>query len=128
MKKLTGFKKVAVVKIYNSPYHYALYDNDIKIGDQILVSGTCKNVLTVDEIITLEEAETRCSKAIISEVICKVDLTNYNQRVANRKKAEELKKKMDKRISEMDEINKYIMYAEQDAELSNMLDEYKSLI
>lgn len=128
MNKLTGFKKVAVVKIGNIYYHFALYDDDINVGDNVLVSGSCKDIVTVNEIISSDEAKEITDKTIIAEVKCKVDLSKYNERVENRKKAEQLKKEMDKKIAEMDEINKYVMYAERNDELAKMLEEYKELV
>lgn len=128
MAKLTGFKKVAVVKIGSIDYHYALYDDDINVGDSVLVSGTNSKIVVVEEVISSDEAKARTDKTIISEVKCKVDLSKYNERVENRKKAEKLKQEMDKKIAEMDEINKYVMYAERNDDLAKMLEEYKELV
>lgn len=127
--KLTGFTKVAVIEICRSDYYYALYDNNINIGDKVIVSGRCSNsILEVKNILTLEETKEKFNKAITEEVMCKVDLTAYNTRVENRKKAEDLRKKMDQKIAEMDEINKYVMYAERNPELAKMLEEYRELV
>lgn len=51
----------------------------------------------------------------------------YEERVAKRKEATELKKKMDQVIKQMDESNKYEMYAERNPELKDMLETYKKL-
>ena len=129
--KLTGFKKVAAIKIGCVTYYYALYDDDIAVGDSVLVTGVCKDVCVVDEILTAEEAEEakeKTTKTIIAEVKCKVDLSAYETRVQNRKKAEELRKKMDQKIAEIDEMNKYVIYAEKNTELADMLAEYRELI
>lgn len=47
--KLKGFSKVAVIEYLGKDYHYALYDDDIKAGDNVLVSGALelKTTLTV---------------------------------------------------------------------------------
>ena len=68
------------------------------------------------------------SNDITAEVMCKVDLSLYETRVENRKKAEELRKKMDQKIAEMDEMNKYVVYAEKNPELAKMLEEYRELV
>ena len=47
---------------------------------------------------------------------------------AIRKKAEELRKEMDKKIAEMDVMNKYTMYAERNPELAKMLETYRELV
>ena len=128
MTKLTGYKKVASVKMSTGTYYYALYDENIVPGDSILVSCACEKVVTVEEVLTLEEAKSRMNKEITAEVKCKVDLSTYEQRVQNRIKATELRKEMDKKIAEMDELNKYNMYAEKNPELAEMLAEYKNLV
>lgn len=126
--KLTGFKKVAVIEINSCNYYYALYDDEIKAEDSVLVSGVHKGIVKIKEIITPEEVKERFNKNIIEEVMCKVDLSAYETRVNNRKKAEELRKEMDKKIAEMDEMNKYTMYAERNPELAKMLEEYRELV
>ena len=125
--KLTGYNKVAVIGMGNTDYHFALYDDDIQVGDRVLVTGN-GSIQTVKEVITKDESKERFNKDITAEVMCKVDLSAYENRIENRKKAEKLRKEMDKRIAEMAEINKYAMYAEKDDELAKMLAEYRELV
>ena len=126
MATLKGYYAVAETKQGNSHYSYAIYDdgNIYKVGDQIIVSGRCGAVLEITNILAPEEVTTN----ICAEVICKVNTTAYDERVKNRKKAEKLKKEMDKMIKAMDESKKYEMYAEENPELAEMLNEYKSLV
>lgn len=127
--KLTGYNKVAVIEINGTDYHFALYDDDIQVGDWVLVSGNCNaRLLMVKEVITKDEAKERFNKDITAEVICKVDLSAYDTRVENRKRAEKLRKEMDKKIAEMDEMNKYVLYAEKNEDLAKMLAEYRELV
>lgn len=131
MSKLTGFKAVAVVKQGYSDYHFAIYDDgmEYQVGDKVAVSGTNSGqLLTINEIVTPEEADRRFKGNITSEVIGIVDLFAYEDRVAKRKAAEELKKSMDKAIKEMQEVDKYEMYAKQNPVLKDMLDRYKDLV
>jgi len=127
--KLTGFNKVAVIEYNNTlDLHYALYDEDIKVGDDVLVTGKLSSqIRQIKDIITLDEAKKRYEDDIIAEVKCKVDLSAYDQRVKNRIKAAELRKEMDKKIAEMDEMNKYTVYAERNPELAEMLKQYQAL-
>lgn len=125
--KLTGYNKVAVIEMGNIDYHFALYDNDIQVGDRVLVTGNC-NIQTIKEIITKDEVKERYPKDITAEVMCKVDLSAYETRLENRKKAEKLRKEMDKKIAEMDEMNKYVLYAEKNEDLAKMLAEYRELV
>jgi hypothetical protein len=127
--KLTGFNKVAVIEYNNTlDLHYALYDEDIKVGDYVLVTGKLSSqIKKIKDIITLDQARERYKDDIIEEVKCKVDLSAYNKRVNNRIKAAELRIEMDKKIAEMDEMNKYTVYAERNPELAEMLKQYQAL-
>lgn len=126
MAVLKGYYTVAETKQGSSHYYYAIYNDGktYKVGDHVIVSGRCGDVLEITDILAPEEVMTN----ICAEVICKVDTTAYNKRIEKRKKAEELKKKMDKMIKAMDESKKYEMYAEENPDLAEMLNEYKSLV
>ena len=133
MAKLTGYYAVAVIEegtgCCKKDYYYAVFDdgNTYKAGDQVLVSGCNKDVLTIKEILTVPEAEASCPKNITAEIICRVDTSAYDQRVENRKKAEKLKKDMDAVIKQMDATKKYEMYAAENPELAALLDQYREL-
>ena len=125
--KLFGYKNVAVIEIANKDYFYALYDEDITVGDTVLVTGKAPEIYTVKDILTAEEGRERCSVDIIAEVKCKVDLSKYKQRVKNREEAIKLRQKMDAEIKKMDEMNKYEMYADRNPVLKEMLKQFKLL-
>lgn len=131
MAKLTGYKQVAAIKVGGSIYHYAIFDDGRAYcpGDKVIVSGAASGTVhTISEVIDAEEAANRMGKkSITAEVIGYVDTSAYDDRIAKRKEAEELKKKMDHIIKEMDENNKYEMYAERNPELKEMLETYKKL-
>ena len=125
--KLSGFKNVAVIEINGKDYNYALYD-EVKANDKVLVSGRmATDILTVKEVITVEEARERFVGDVVAEVKCKIDLSSYEQRVKNREEAVKLRKKMDEEIKKMDELNKYEMYAANNPVLKEMLEKFKEL-
>lgn len=126
MAVLKGYYAVAETKQGSSHYYYAIYNDGktYKVGDHVIVSGRCGDVLEITDILTPEEVMIN----ICAEVICKVDTSAYDERVKNRKKADKLKKEMDKMIKAMDESKKYEMYAEESPDLAEMLNEYKSLV
>ena len=129
--KLTGYKQVAAIKQGYSTYYYAIYNDGRKYypGDSVIVSGAASGMVQkIEEIVDPEEAASRMgNKSITAEVIAYVDTSAYEERVAKRKEATELKKKMDQVIKQMDESNKYEMYAERNPELKDMLETYKKL-
>ena len=102
--------------------------NTYKAGDQVLVSGCNKDVMTIKEILTVPEAEAGFTKILLQKLFAEVDNNlSYDQRVENRKKAEKLKKDMDAVIKQMDVTKKYEMYAAENPELAALLDQYKEL-
>ena len=129
--KLTGYKQVAAIKQGYSTYYYAIYDDGRKYcpGDKVIVSGAANGIIqTIEKIIDPETAVNRMgNKNITAEVIAYVDTSAYEERVAKRKEVEKLKKKMDQVIKQMEENNKYEMYAEKNPELKEMLNAYKRL-
>ena len=131
MAKLTGYKQVVAIKQGYSTYYYAIYDDGRKYypGDSVIVSGAASGTVhTIDEIIDPEEAASRMdNKNITAEIISYVDTSAYEERVEKRKAAEKLKKSMDKVIKQMEEDNKYEVYAERNPELKEMLEAYKKL-
>lgn len=130
--KLTGYKQVAAIKQGYSTYYYAIYDDGRKYcpGDSVIVSGAASGMVQkIEEIIDPEEAANRMgNKNITAEIVAYVDMSAYEERVEKRKAAEKLKKDMDKVIKEMDETNRYEVYAERNPELKEMLETYKKLI
>lgn len=129
MAKLTGFEKVAVIKQGYGVYHFAIYNDgfDYQPGDTVIVSGN-NQIQKIYEIITPEESIQRFDKNITAEVICKVDTSSYDNRVEDRKRAVDVKKKMDTMIKKMDETMKYEMYAERNPEFKELLEAYKELV
>lgn len=131
MAKLTGYKQIAAIKQGYSTYYYAIYDDGRKYypGDSVIVSGAASGMVQkIEEIIDPEEAANRMgNKNITAEIVAYVDMSAYEERVEKRKEVAELKKKMDQVIKQMDESNKYEMYAERNPELKEMLEAYKKL-
>ena len=131
MAKLSGFNKVAVIEQgtgYNQKdYFYALYDDNIYPGDKVLASGSASGLIwTVKDV--FEYDETIPTKNITAEVICKVDTSAYDKRCANRKKAEELRKQMDKKRKEIEARKDDEYYASLDSEYAEMLTKMKEMV
>ena len=129
--------KVATVKFVEGnnterEYHYALYDDDIYGGNHVVVKsanhGMGIAVVTYvfeDDEIT-QQMRDYCNEG--REIVAKFDMGAYNHRVANRKKAKQLKAEMNKKMKEMQELAMFEMMAEKNPELKEMLDTYKELI
>lgn len=130
MAKLTGFNEVAVIEqgtgYSQKDYFYALYDDNIYPGDKVLVSGSASGqIWTVKDIVY---EDTFANKNITAEVICKVNTYKYDERCANRKKAEELRKQMDKKRKEIEARKDDEYYASLDSEYAEMLAKMKEMV
>lgn len=127
MAKLTGYYGVAKTIQSRGRYYYAIYEDQdcYKVGDKILVSGACHDILEIVGILTPEEVKGKVN--ITAEVICKVDTEAYEKRVEERKKKVQLKKELDKKLKELVSENQYEWAAEKNPEFAKMLEEYKKI-
>lgn len=105
----------------------ALYDPYV-VDDNVVVFTSNKgfSVGTIVEI-TCNNDAMQSQVPSGNEVVCKVDFTPYTQRKESRKRRAELKRKMDKKLREMQSMAVYEMFAEKDPTLKAMLDEFKGL-
>lgn len=124
-----GFS-VATVKFLDGSntsrgYAYALYDKGIAAGDIVVVhTGHHGMALArIDAMNELNHADVQCGR----EVICKVDLTAFNERKEKARRIASLEREMQAKIAEVQAAALYEMMAEKSPELRAMLDEYKAL-
>lgn len=106
-------------------YPYALYDEDIAIGDTVVVM-TGHHGMTIAEVCAIGKTP-KDSVTCGREIICKVDMTAYNDRKAKAKKMAELKVEMDAKVKALQEVALYELMAEKDPELKAMLEAFKAL-
>lgn len=126
--KLEGYNKVAMVSVDGSDntYIYALYDDNIKVSDYVLVTGVAKGKLCfVQEI--KDVADYEGGIYVSQEVMCKVDLSDYMDRVDRRNRKEKLKKEMLERRKIIEASRLDDMYAKEDATYAAMLKELREL-
>ena len=124
--------KVAGVKFLSGSnsdkeYYYALFadDADAQEGDLVVVQ-TGHHGLALAQISSIDDTDknkVQCSREIVSIV----DTTAFENRKAKRKALVELRKKMDKKVKELQETALYELLAEKDPALAEMLDTYKRL-
>ena len=106
-------------------YMYALYDTTIQVGDTVVVK-TGHHGLGLGKIISLEngrQSEVHYGR----EIICKVDMTAYEERREKARKLAELKRKMDAKVQQLQQTTIYELLSEKDPELAALLAEYKGL-
>lgn len=125
---MENYKRVGVSFLERDTgvYVYALYQDDVEVGDTVVVN-TGHHGLAVAKIVTLDDS--KLGKVRYNrEVVCKVDLTAYEERKQRVARAAELKQAMDAKVKEMQNQAIYEMMSEKDPALKVMLDEYKTLL
>lgn len=105
-------------------YNYACYDQ-FKKG-QLAITDKNK-VVIIEDGMTLEECESRCFVKPLSQLKCVIDEDKYQARVEKANKKQELKKKMDERVKQLQKEQIYELFAEKDDSLKALLDEYKAI-
>lgn len=127
MEIITNYINVVKVQYMSdrkpSDYKYVNFDPELKVGDVCITkySGDCYGVAKVVEI--LDDTDVKTDR----EIVAKVDMSAYNQRVANRTKSAELKAKMEERAKQLQDIALYQLLAKDDSAMMELLKEYQAI-
>ena len=108
----------------NTTYLYACFDPDITAGDIVVVNTGHHGFALAKVVLIADEGEVQFNR----EVVCRVDFSKFNARKEAVRRAVELKRDMDKRLREAQELALYEMLAEKDPTLKTMLEEYKAIM
>ena len=130
--KITNYFNIARVQFLTddgpSKRSYANFDPSIEVGDTCVChwrDGWQKDsfgVAKVIEILNVTDVETT------DEIVAKFDMDAYNARVENRRKAAELKAKMEERAKKLQDIILYQTLAKEDSEMAALLADYQNLM
>lgn len=130
MSKITNYLNGVKIQFAGdqtpSRYVYANFIAGLAVGDVCVVKYPGDNrggmgVATVVEVLDGNDYETD------REIVVRVDMCEYNDRVATRAKAAELKAKMQERAKKLQDIIIYQTLAKDDPEMMALLSEYQSL-
>lgn len=124
-----GNFRVAVVKFVqgynmNKEYGFALFDEDVVVGDYVLCDSS--NGYGVAEVVNIK-TQTEYGSDVTKEIICKCDFTAYNNRKVVREQRKALKAQMDKMVADNQELILYRAVAEKNSEMAALLSQYMSL-
>lgn len=114
---------VAVVQ-FPSGYKNYHFKNDIvelSVGDTVVCDTV--NGLAIGQVVGFEDASAQATKWIVQ----KVDMEKHKERVAKQKRIDELKKKMEQRRKELQDIQIYMLLAKEDEAMKGLLDELLTL-
>lgn len=111
----------------DTEYLYALYNENIVVGD-IVVVKTGHHGFALAEVASVNEYDERFPVKCGREIVNKVDFTDYNERCERVKRLGELKGKLESKVKEYQQNAIYEMVAEKDPSMRAFLDEYKELL
>lgn len=124
-KVLEGYSKVVEIEEAGYSSYFALYDDgiDYRPGDTVVLSNgyepaRIKQILPVEEI----------TQKIVHEVIGKIDISAYEQRLEQRKRKEELRKELGKRKREIQREIDDDYCASKDEKYAELLNEYREIL
>lgn len=121
---ITNYLNTAkVVKSDGRVYNYANYIPDLKEGDRCVVVSDNRDMSVAEVVEIIFEN----SEPMSREVVCKIDTWAYDDRVETRKKAAELKQKMQERAKKLQDIVLYQTLAKEDAEMAQLLADFTNL-
>ena len=104
-------------------YTYAAYE-DYAEGDYV-VGHTGHHGMAIARVKAMGTEDDKVEYG--REIICKIDMTAYNDRKARAKRKAEIKSKMEAKVKELQETAIFEMLAKEDAGLAEMLKEFKEL-
>ena len=109
-------------------YAFALFDNDIVIGDKVLCDS--EGGYSVAEVIDIKskiEYSQTHSRVVTKEIICKVDFSAFDERVAKRREMASIKAEMDKLVAENQDMILYQAIADKNSTMAALLERYKTI-
>ena len=127
MSKITNYFNSVRIQFINEKfpceYVYANFEHDLKVGDLCIVKPAHHDfsLARITEIIPRNDIE------LTREIVAKVYTDCYDERVASRAKAAELKAKMQERARQLQDIALYQMLAKDDPEMQTLLEEYQAV-
>lgn len=129
MQKMTDFVNVAEVQFLDEKvpfrtFEYANYDPTLAVGDLCVVMSA-HHGMGLAEVQEIKAAPTE--DIFCREIVSKVDTANYTARVEKRKKAAELKERMQERAKQLQDLVLYATLAKEDPEMQALLEEFTTL-
>lgn len=125
--ELTNYCNVAKVHFLDDPFktiECANYDAGLSVRDLCVVQ-TAHHGMALAEVEDLMAEPTE--KKLSREIVAKVDTFDYDNRVASRKLAAELRAKMQERAKKLQDIALYQMLAKEDSEMAQLLQQFQTI-
>lgn len=127
---LNGKYRVALVNFISGAntiknYAFALYDDNVQVNDLVLVDAS--STFPVAKVKAIIEKDEYSGVAITKEIICKIDIADYEKRKKLRQEKKALQSKMDKLVKENQALIVYQALADKNPEMAELLKQYQAL-
>ena len=125
---VTGNYDIAWVRFPNGQdkeYAFALFDSSIEAGDYVLVD--CSGEFKCTKVSSVIKREEFNGDLPTKEVVCKVDLSEFEARKEIREQKKTLRRKMDAILAKNQELILYKAIAKENPEMAAMLEAYEAL-
>lgn len=127
MEIITNYLNVVKVQFLKdtapSRSNYVNFDPELAVGDTCIAKYGANDYGLAKVVEILDDTDVKTDR----EIVAKVDMSAYNQRVANRTKAAELKAKMEERAKQLQDIALYQLLAKDDSAMMDLLKEYQAI-
>lgn len=130
MAKINNYHNIAEIQFLKDDvafrtFEYANFDPDLQVGDLCVVQSASHG-MGLAEVVNIKPRP-ELGKELSREIVAKVDTSEYTARVEQRKKAAELKVKMQERAKQLQDIVLYQTLAKEDPEMAELLEKFKAL-
>lgn len=133
---MSGYEEIAAVKFIEGTnttkvYYFALYDHVVEAGDYALVksnNGYGTGNYGIVKVVGVEPTAVYAGAAPTAEILCRVDLADYEKRCKIRANRNALKKKMDKMAKDSQEMLVYQTIANTNPEMAELLAAYRETL
>lgn len=128
MEKMSNYLNVAVVRFLDgnntfATYEYANYEPNLAVGD-LCVVASAHHGLGLAEVVEIKDST---EEDLFREIVQAVDLSAYEKRVTRRKEAAELKRQMQERAKQLQDLVLYQTLAKEDPTMAQLLSSYQAL-
>lgn len=127
MPKITNYLNIATVKTRGGRAFYcANFDPDINTDDLVVFAPfQTPTDLTIGEVVEINKCDD--TESNLSEIVSKIDDSAYRDRLKSRAEAAKLKKEMEARAKQLQDIALYQMLAKDDPDMAALLQKYQEL-
>lgn len=128
MPKITNYLNIAKIEFLDEQtafrtFDYANFDPKLQAGDLCVVM-TAHHGMALANVVEIEASK---GEPLQREIVARVDMMDYYIRADLRKRAAELKAKMQERAKQLQDLVLYQTLAKEDPEMAQLLQDFKDL-